>query len=261
MATWKDGAEYAPRERPTGFATPVADPLSRAEERAATTPGAIPPPRRLEPVDAAPLDAPHTRESAPRRNPGQPFDVASTALTSVGALPGEHRDPRAPFAVVAPSPTAPPAAPAPPPPGAKPLPAPTAVPTTPATQATAGQTPPLLWLMFGLASVGMVFPNATPILAILIGVLGLRLPGVGKLGAGFMAAGSSLLLLQMFVASPALTTLFTVSSLVAAAALLILIVTRRQASARPGDDGPDDDRGELLWGPGDDDQPPRRGRS
>ena len=41
MATWRDGAAYAPETRPDGFASPAADPLPEGEPYRADTPGAI----------------------------------------------------------------------------------------------------------------------------------------------------------------------------------------------------------------------------
>ena len=98
MATWTDGAAYAPIERPDGFATPEVAPLPAAEVRQPLTPGAIAPPHDFAPMpQSMPLAALGAREPQ-RRNPAAPFDVASALLTASPAGVGA-RDPHQPFAV------------------------------------------------------------------------------------------------------------------------------------------------------------------
>ena len=98
MASWTDGAAYAPLERPDGFATPEVEPLAEASRAVATTPGAIPPPQEFrQNVSLPPLD--HVRTSPlPHRNPSDPFLVSGGLMTTASSM-GQHtvRDPRAPF--------------------------------------------------------------------------------------------------------------------------------------------------------------------
>jgi hypothetical protein len=78
MATWEDGPEYAPVERPAEFAEPSAPPLSIAE-----------------PVEQMAALAPKNRPA---------FDEPPVPVAPLATLippPGEHRDPQQPFAVVA----------------------------------------------------------------------------------------------------------------------------------------------------------------
>jgi len=78
MATWEDGPEYAPVERPAEFAEPSAPPLSIAE-----------------PVEQMAALAPKDRPA---------FDEPPVPVAPLATLippPGEHRDPQQPFAVVA----------------------------------------------------------------------------------------------------------------------------------------------------------------
>lgn len=137
MASWKDGAAYAPVERPDGFATPSAEPLPIADPYRAETPGAVaapaqltsPPARPLEQLGAAP---------ASQRDPRQGFDVSSMALTTVGGGQ-ERRDPRTPFAVTTSTVTTP----GPPPPTGQPLAGPDAPPPPPSARVAGGvQFPP-----------------------------------------------------------------------------------------------------------------------
>lgn len=92
MATWEDGPEYAPVERPSGFTQPPVEPLDAT--------GAVAPPR--EPLaeapparprdyaaqgDQAPLSS-YQPELGPARDPGQPFDVDRSTLTEVDSAWG-----------------------------------------------------------------------------------------------------------------------------------------------------------------------------
>jgi hypothetical protein len=91
MATWEDGPEYAPLERPAEFASPAAKPLDEAPPVVAA-------------VESAPLQRPQFRDpSAPvaplstlvpvvqdPRDPQLPFDVVTTNLTSGSAWGSAH---------------------------------------------------------------------------------------------------------------------------------------------------------------------------
>ena len=104
MATWEDGPEYAPRERPQSFALPEAAPLET-----------VPPP--LPPTAEAPAERPHfdqpaapvaelvTLLPAPAavRDPQQPFDVATSSLTSDSAWGSAHGQLPAPPAAAPPA--------------------------------------------------------------------------------------------------------------------------------------------------------------
>ncbi len=137
MASWKDGAAYAPVERPDGFATPVADPLPAAEPYRAETPGPMTHPRGFEPLEQPALTqlGVTTKDT---RNPREEFAVASLAIT---AAPGKEsgRNPKDAFTVS----TSSPVTGGPPPPTGAPLSTmpPTGAPISPTYPA--GQTPPL----------------------------------------------------------------------------------------------------------------------
>lgn len=91
MASWEDGAEYAPVERPDGFATPSAAPLEHVAPAAAETPGAISAPDGYaDTASGIPLDRLTPSSGAPR-DPRQPFDLATTALTGDSAWGTAHR--------------------------------------------------------------------------------------------------------------------------------------------------------------------------
>lgn len=98
MASWTDGAAYAPIERPDGFATPEVEPLATASNPVATTPGAMPAPREFQqnqPV--TPLE--HVRTTPPPgRNPSEPFLVSGGLMTTASSM-AQHasRDPQTPF--------------------------------------------------------------------------------------------------------------------------------------------------------------------
>ncbi|GAA2112141.1 hypothetical protein GCM10009841_35510 [Microlunatus panaciterrae] len=78
MATWEDGPEYAPLERPEGFHHPDVPPLEVA-----------PPPRQL--AAGAPMERPQFA--------GPPGPVVPLAAL-VPADPEQHRDPQTPFETV-----------------------------------------------------------------------------------------------------------------------------------------------------------------
>jgi hypothetical protein len=94
MATWEDGPEYAPVERPSAFAEPEVAPLDVAPPVAQQA--ALAPKERPifadPPVPISPL-ATLLPVVADVRDPQQPFDVASSTMTSDsawGALHGTH---------------------------------------------------------------------------------------------------------------------------------------------------------------------------
>ena len=128
VASWTDGAAYAPLERPDGFAMPETDPLDVAAAPRPTTAGPVPPPRSFEAPRAIPLEQVRP-DDGPRRNPVAPFETVSSLLT---AGPGRHpdgsRDPREPFDVqsLASAPTS-----ELPPPSGPPLPMPSEPPLPP----------------------------------------------------------------------------------------------------------------------------------
>lgn len=80
MASWQDGAEYAPIERPDGFATPRAVPLDSPDPRIDLSAGA--PPQRPADFSQPPARVPALAELAPStgraRDPRAPFETART---------------------------------------------------------------------------------------------------------------------------------------------------------------------------------------
>lgn len=82
MASWEDGPEYAPRERPAGFAMPVAEPLEIAP--AEVSPAAGAPqirPEFSEPSLPAPPLAGLAPQTGPTRDARTPFSVAAMTMT------------------------------------------------------------------------------------------------------------------------------------------------------------------------------------
>jgi hypothetical protein len=123
MATWEDGPEYAPVERPTHFADAGAGPLSIAPpvlQMAARAPKERPlfdqPPAPVAPLESLVPEPPETRD------PQIPFAVASAAMTSDSAWGALHSGPPTTPPVAAPPPAGAPLVPAS---GAPPVPAPT----------------------------------------------------------------------------------------------------------------------------------------
>ena len=85
MATWRDGPEYAPRERPAAFVTPEAEPLSAAPPPPALQTGiGDGEPSFTPPDEPLPDLAALVPSAAPGRNPKLPFDVAVAAVTGGG---------------------------------------------------------------------------------------------------------------------------------------------------------------------------------
>lgn len=216
MATWRDGAAYAPTERPDGFATPVAEPLTAKEPWRAPTPGPIGPPRALDAPDAKPLHA-VADTPPPSRDPRAAFEVASSLLTATPA--GATRDPRQPIIVAGssltdtaqpppptgePLPLPPPEGVAPPPPGSWPAPG-VAVDRfqPPYPQRPSGPTEEqrtsrnLVMLAAGLTFAGFILTNAAPWALLVAGLLAIRTRGtaqrLGRIAAG---AGGAVIVLQ-----------------------------------------------------------------
>jgi len=86
MASWQDGPEYAPQERPAAFVVPPAPPLIDPTP----APGAptAPPdgePSFSPPAAAQPDLAALVPSAAPGRNPNLPFEVLTATLTNAGS--------------------------------------------------------------------------------------------------------------------------------------------------------------------------------
>lgn len=257
MATWTDGAAYAPIERPDGFATPEAPPLPAAEPAAPLTPGSIPPPRDFAPTGPGlPLEAIQSRPKQ-TRNPGEPFAVASGMLSAgaIGREPAGTRDPRQAFASAsygtASTATAelppPSGAPLPPPVGeplpvpvpgglpyaaAPPLPGQTPMWGQPVTQgAVTSQHRTLLGLALATLVLALLVPAAAPVLLVIAGTLTLRTrPLTGSTGAVLIPVGLGLVLLSALIDQ---TTLAPISRLVVIVAAVVLGLTAQRAGRRP----------------------------
>lgn len=93
VASWQDGPEYAPVERPAAFAAPDTAPLSRPEPRPAQAAAPADQPSGYEPP-AQPVQP--LREIAPAtgpvRDPQLPFSVVSSVMTA-GAWGSAHSAP------------------------------------------------------------------------------------------------------------------------------------------------------------------------
>lgn len=109
MATWEDGPEYAPLERPSGFDQPPV--AHTGLEPPAPTPPPIPPtpgarPRFADPELAVPALADLAPTPPARRDPNQPFAVAASVLTAApsswAAGQGHHPPGTAPAMAAAP---------------------------------------------------------------------------------------------------------------------------------------------------------------
>lgn len=85
MATWRDGPEYAPQERPAAFVTPEAAPIPAPPPRPEPAPG---PPDGEPSFSPPPGDHPDLAalvpSAAPGRNPQLPFEVVTATVTSGG---------------------------------------------------------------------------------------------------------------------------------------------------------------------------------
>lgn len=94
MADWRDGAQYAPHERPDGFATPRTSPLSVAEPEpnpAAGQPLQGPDSFAPDPTPAPPLEA-LVPSAKPSRDPREAFSSGSVAHDA-GAWGAAHSGP------------------------------------------------------------------------------------------------------------------------------------------------------------------------
>lgn len=89
MASWQDGPEYAPTERPAAFVTPPLPPLTApappAPVAAPVEPGVEPSfvPAAVPQPDLATL----VPDAAPGRNPNVAFEVTAAAITAGGTMP------------------------------------------------------------------------------------------------------------------------------------------------------------------------------
>ena len=220
MASWTDGAAYAPLERPDGFATPEVEPLDVAVPDAAQTPGPLPTPADFRPTGpTTPLD--HVRTTRPpTRDPSAPFQVGAGLMTiasSMGA--NDARDPRLPFqsygddalpisVEALPPPTgAPLQAPANAPflstgghPSGTPAPRPPSGVSGQSTQQQSSQRT-LVFLGIVCAVLGLIIPAVAAWMLFFAGMLTLRAkPLVGQAGAWSMGVGLALLVFGGLVA-------------------------------------------------------------
>ena len=107
MATWQDGPEYAPQERPAAFvvpdAAPLVDPTPAPEVGTAAPDGE---PMFTAPSASQPDLAALVPSAAPGRNPNLPFEVLTAPITNAGGSatgpstagePAAERIPTQPF--------------------------------------------------------------------------------------------------------------------------------------------------------------------
>ncbi|MEO7589490.1 MAG: hypothetical protein ABIS84_15835 [Arachnia sp.] len=198
MASWTDGAAYAPIERPDGFATPEAGPLEVAVPQTARTPGPMPTPTGFAPTAAAvPLDSVRTAPE-PTRNPTAPFTVSGGLMTTASSMGDEvGRDPHLPFVSYGdPAPGT----------GVDALPPPTGAPLAPPMQgppAARGLSPQqqstqrtLVFLAVASCLIGLTIPAVAPWMLFVAGLLTFRtLALTGKTGYWAIAVGLTLLIL------------------------------------------------------------------
>lgn len=92
MASWTDGPEYAPAERPAAFAAPTAPPLDEAPPLVDLSAGAplVPPATFEEPRDRVPPLATLVASPGQQRDPTQPFVVESAVMTTGSAWGSAH---------------------------------------------------------------------------------------------------------------------------------------------------------------------------
>ncbi|GEM_PF-6449823 len=98
MADWTDGSQYAPVERPQGFATPRTEPLPSAEAETKLAAGRPPlaptgfedPEKEVPLVDLAPA-------TGPERDPRQPFETVGTGDSAWGSAHAATWNPRMPL--------------------------------------------------------------------------------------------------------------------------------------------------------------------
>ena len=236
MASWRDGAAYAPTERPEGFATPRAEPLPSGEQWRSSTPGPLAAPSGFDAVPQPPLAQ---LSSGPKqtRDPRDSFEISASALTP-GPGVAAKRNPRDPIVTSAPQPVGrewasamgdqlpPPTGPRLPPPGELvPAPPPTAVPHLPG-EVTArraqppaplpvptptGYPPPLpqrplaaqkqmALIAGGLCFLGFVLPPLSPFVLTAAGALGMRTEALtGRAGRSALAIGLATLGWQLLI--------------------------------------------------------------
>lgn len=238
MASWRDGAAYAPTERPDGFATPSTDALPAGEPYKAATPGPMAPPQSFDAAEQPALSQ-IAVEVKQRRNPRDSFEVASTTLTTAPGQPSGKRDPKEPFATSRSADQLPPPTgdPLPPPPGWEAPPsapqATTGQPNWPAPQAPHTGQPPaprpqspppgfnypppqvpaqrdqdpaqtrlLTWIGAATLGLGFVFGPAAPFALLAAGLLGTRtITRTGQLGTGALLTGTLILAFQLAIGS------------------------------------------------------------
>lgn len=101
MASWQDGPEYAPSERPAAFVASGAAPLPDAAPPPAMPAAIAEEPHFVPPQVPSPALAALVPAAAPGRNPHLPFEVLTTPITT-GSVPAAH-PPTQPFAAPGPS--------------------------------------------------------------------------------------------------------------------------------------------------------------
>ena len=200
MATWTDGAAYAPLERPDGFATPEAEPLEVAVPHTSETPGPMRPPAGFAPSGPAiPLDAVRT-QPPPRRDPVVPFMVSSGLLTSASSMgDGSGRDPRLPFAVATSDQGRGTDIDSLHPPTGNPLPIPLPPPGAAAALSPQDQSTQRTMVFLAVASciIGVAIPAVAAWMLVVAGLLATRTVALtGSAGKWGMGSGVSLLLLS-----------------------------------------------------------------
>lgn len=160
MATWTDGAAYAPIERPDGFATPEAEPLEAAPPQRAATPGPMAPPAGFAPMDNVIALGAIRTEPIAQRDPQEPFAVSAALLTAEPGRSGP-RDPEQPFQTFgSPNSELPP--PSGPPLALEPSGVPLAAPPPPGLPPAAAATPAATGLNYPPPSMGSPSPGAPP---------------------------------------------------------------------------------------------------
>ena len=213
MASWTDGAAYAPIERPAGFATPEVALLEVAAPEAAQTPGPMPTPTGFQPTaPAMPLDQVRTAPP-PSRNPSAPFEVGAGLMTVGSSMGrGAERDPRVPFQTYEITGNPPSGVDTLPPPTGAPLPAPVISVQQQSSQRT------LVFLAVVCAVLGLTIPAVAPWMLFVAGLLTLRaLPLVGRASVWSIAVGLFLLVFGVFLAPDAASALGRLAAAVFAA--------------------------------------------
>lgn len=93
MATWEDGPEYAPVERPAEYEAPDVAPLDQAPSRSLRTADASGQQPELQPPEqpVAALDTLAAQDSHVERNPNEPFQLVQAVMTdSTSAWSAAH---------------------------------------------------------------------------------------------------------------------------------------------------------------------------